>query len=590
VVSLESEVASLRDQLQNAEGDSVGVARRQSELEQELHDLQIVYREQSERLMAETTRLQAARARSDSEAAADIDELEADIASRSARVVSLESEVASLSDQLEKAKDDSVEVALRSELENLQARFDRETQELQRNREQLQANNAKSEQELGALYTESQQRLTTVADDLSGRRRQIDNLMADTDKLRARVNKLETERSQQAEESGEEIGGLQAQLGMSREAAVLQRIELEQLRADTLGLSAKLAKNRMALQRQKSAGKARNDDEIELLNAQIEADKSTINAQNLHVASLEKKVRELDVVIVDLKSDLDEPEPLSIEIQNALAVLDLARSKQKPNLGNYHALLIANEKYEKLDPLETPLKDVYEIRDLLTTRYGFTVEVLPNATDDRIMIALHQYANKLTADDNLLIYYAGRGSTPEGPPPDRAYWLGVDADPEVGTGLLMAEHVSEKIKSIDAKRVLVVTDSCFSKRRLRKNSLAVSRGLNPERFKLLAEFTSRNVLTSGANLPIFDDEGNRDHSLFAKYFLEILRRNENVLSGEMLAYQMAQRIREQLDDPQRSTPAYNVLQGAGNEGGDFFFVPSLVPTMVADTSLDDNTG
>ncbi|MCP4303095.1 MAG: hypothetical protein GY783_21135, partial [Gammaproteobacteria bacterium] len=187
------------------------------------------------------------------------------------------------------------------------------------------------------------------------------------------------------------------------------------------------------------------------------------------------------------------------------------------------------------------------------------------------------------------IYYAGRGSTPDGPP-DRAYWLGIDSEPEKRIGQVLAEYVSDTIKDIDAKRILVVTDSCFSKRRLQKNSLSVGRGLNPKRFKLLAKLTSRNVRASGANLPILDEKGDRTHSLFAKYFLEILRKNDNVLSGEMVAFEMAQRMREQLDDPQRSVPTYNALQGAGHKAGDFFFVPAMIPTVVAQTSVEDNIG
>jgi len=112
------------------------------------------------------------------------------------------------------------------------------------------------------------------------------------------------------------------------------------------------------------------------------------------------------------------------------------------------------------------------------------VELLTDATDATIMRSMNTYSNELMPDDILLIHYAGRGGTPDAPP-DRAYWLGIDADPEVGTGLLLAEHVSEKIKSIDAKRVYVVTDSCFSTRRLPKNSLQRTAGNRAHRGRLL---------------------------------------------------------------------------------------------------------
>jgi len=199
------------------------------------------------------------------------------------------------------------------------------------------------------------------------------------------------------------------------------------------------------------------------------------------------------------------------------------------------------------------------------------------------MGALHEYSNTLTEEDNLLIYYAGRGSTPDGPP-DRAYWLGVDADPDLPNTWLLAEHVSDKIKQIQAKRILLVTDSCFSRRRVRSASMSVGRGLDPERFRLLAQFQSRYVLTSGANVPVYDDSGDRTHSLFAKFFMEVLRQNKNVLSGEMLSYEMAHRVREGIEDPERATPTYNILQDVGHVAGDFFFVPMPQPILVASVS------
>jgi uncharacterized caspase-like protein len=196
------------------------------------------------------------------------------------------------------------------------------------------------------------------------------------------------------------------------------------------------------------------------------------------------------------------------------------------------------------------------------------------------MLTLHEYSNTLTEDDNLLIYYAGRGSTPDGPP-DRAYWLGVDANPQLRNTWLLAEHVSDKIKEIEAKRVLLVTDSCFSRRRVQSTTMTVGRGLDPERFKLLAQFRSRYVLTSGANLPVHDESGDRTHSLFAKYFMEVLRQNRNVLSGEMLSHEMINRVREGVAESERATPTYNFLQDAGHIAGDFFFVPLQEPLLVA---------
>jgi hypothetical protein len=119
--------------------------------------------------------------------------------------------------------------------------------------------------------------------------------------------------------------------------------------------------------------------------------------------------------------------------------------------------------------------------------------------------------------------------------------------------------------------------------------MTVGRGLDPEKFKLLTQFQSRYVLTSGANIPVYDESGDRTHSLFAKLFLEILRQNKNVLSGEMLSHEMVNRVRERIESPERVTPSYSFLQDAGHTAGDFFFVPMPQPLLVMSDSIGQDS-
>ncbi len=571
---------------QQAESLGTQLAESQQRLihsDEEIRELQIAYREQSDRLAAERERLLEARSRSDSDAAAYLAVREAEIASKAARIASLELQLRSMQVQVAESQDTEVEDAMRREVEALQARYDNNVVLLQRDQERLRQNHSASKDQLDALYAESKQRLSEKDIELDSRKREIDTLSAESAGLRSRVDQLEAQQLQQARQSGLNTAQLQARLSASRQQVISLRNSLDEVRVEKSALEAKLLKNQMELQDQLALDHAASAQEIELLRAEIAAAESTINTQTLRIAALEKQAQEGDVQLAELKDELGEPEPVPPEVQPAMTVLDMARSEEEPNLGPYHALLIANEKYIKMEPLSTPVRDVMEIEKLLISRYGFSVKVLRNATDDEIMRTLHEYTNTLTEEDNLLIYYAGRGSTPDGPP-DRAYWLGVDADPQLRTRWLLAEHVSDKIKQMQAKRILLITDSCFSRRRVQAATTSVGRGLDPERFKLLAKFRSRYVLTSGANVPVLDESGDRTHSLFAKSFMEILRQNNNVLSGEMLSYEIAHRVRERVKDPQRVTPTYSFLQDTGHKAGDFFFVPTLQPTLFADAS------
>ena len=511
----EQDAASLGAQLGEAQ-------QRLIHSDEEVRKLQIAYREQSDRLVAERAQLLEARSRSDSDATAYLTARETEIASKAARVTSLESQVQGMKVQLAESQDTGVGDALRREVEALQARYDYDVEALRRNQDSLSKSYSASKEDLATLYAESRQRLSTKDDELKARKREIEMLAAESALLRARVDQLQAQQSQQAEQSGLKAAKLQAQLSTSRQQVISLSISLDEERAEKSALEAKLLKDRMELQDQLALDSAASAGEIELLQAEIAAAANTINVQTLRIAVLDGQMQVRALQLGELKDELAVPEPAPIEVQDAMTVLDMARSPQEPNLGRFHALLIANEKYTNMEPLTTPVRDANDIEKLLISRYGFSVKVLTNATDDDIMRTLHEYSNTLTQEDNLLIYYAGRGSTPDGPP-DRVYWLGVDADPQMRNTWLLAEHVSDKIREIEAKRILLITDSCFSSRRVQASTMSVGRGLGPERFKLLAKFQSRYVLTSGANVPVYDDNGDRTHSLFAKFFMEILR-------------------------------------------------------------------
>jgi chromosome segregation ATPase len=493
------------------------------------------------------------------------------IVAREAQIAALESQMRNMQARLE----------LRQELEALKVRYDSDVAALQDDRDRLIQAHAATGGQLARMYAESKQSLAERDSQLNSRRREIETLMAESSVLRARVEQLETEQLSAANQSGLNTAQLQAQLAISRQQVATLRNSLTEMRAEKSSLQAQLIKDRLALQEQMTSDNAASSLEIQILREQIAAAERTINVQTLRIAALQKEAEEGDAELAELKNNLDEPEPLLAQIEPAMTVLDIARSGEEPYLGQYHALLIANQDYDNLEDLTTPIRDANEIEKLLVGRYGFSVKVLRNATVDQIMRTLHDYSNTLTEEDNLLIYYAGRGDRPEGAPPGRAYWLGVDADPDLKHTWLLADHVSNTIKEIEAKRILLVTDSCFAGRRLQSVSMAVGRGLNPEAFKLLAQSRSRLVLTSGANFPVYDENGDRTHSLFAKFFLEVLRQNKNVLSAEMLSSEMINRIRERVEDSERATPSYNSLEDAGHRAGEFFFVPRAEPMLVA---------
>lgn len=579
----ESQVESLTMRLADAQ-------QRLIQSDEELRRLQANYRDQSEQLNTERARLLEARSSSGNDAAALVAVSEAEIASKDAKIAGLKTRIGNLQRRLAQAAGSDQERVLQGQLDALQRRFDNETQALQAEQDRLQQSLAMSEAERSRLLSEKQAQLAARDSALDSQRLQIETLTAESERLRSRVAGLETQQANSAVQSDNESAAMRAALSIARQQASTLRNQLDNVIAEKAAVERRMLADKVALQQAMASSEAENANTLRLLRAQIANHESTITVRDIEIEQLRQQIAGETVQLASLREQADEPafEVVSTEVRNAMEVLEMARSPDEPSLGQYHALLIANQNYEFYDDLTTPIRDVTEIEKLLRGRYGFNVRVLENATDDDIMGALQDYGNDLTDKDNLLIYYSGRGSTPEDGK-NRAYWLNTNADPSQNHTWLLAEHVSEKIREIQAKRVLVVTDSCFSRRRLQAKSMAIGRGMDAQKFRIMATLKSRFVLTSGANLPIYDENGDRTHSMFSKIFMQVLRQNSNVLSGEMLSYELTNRLRERADNPDRATPAYSVLDGTGHEAGDFFFVPLPEPMLAASDAIGQDS-
>ena len=148
--------------------------------------------------------------------------------------------------------------------------------------------------------------------------------------------------------------------------------------------------------------------------------------------------------------------------------------------------------------------------------------LLTNTTRDEIITALDQLRATLTEQDNLLIYYAGHGvlDTSE----ERGYWLPVNARQDSRIQWISNTTITDALKAMAAKHILVVADSCYSGTLVRGIDV-VRPPSGAERDTYLARLAqkrSRTVLTSGGLEPVSDSGGGREHSVFARAFLTAL--------------------------------------------------------------------
>ncbi len=234
------------------------------------------------------------------------------------------------------------------------------------------------------------------------------------------------------------------------------------------------------------------------------------------------------------------------------------------DFGRYHALVIGINDYEYLPKLQTAVNDAKAIANVLITDYGYRVRLLINPDYGGIIDALDEYRETLSDGDNLLIYYAGHGWLDEDA--DRGYWLPVDAKPKRRRNWVSNATITDTLKALSAKQVMVVADSCYSGTLTRAVDMSSRRRIG-DYWRKISEKTARVAITSGGLEPVAD-KGGGNHSPFAKAFLDALNDNRSIMDGT----QLFSKMRRPVMLATQQTPQYSDVRNAGHDGGDFLFV------------------
>jgi TPR repeat protein len=236
------------------------------------------------------------------------------------------------------------------------------------------------------------------------------------------------------------------------------------------------------------------------------------------------------------------------------------------DFGTYHALVIGNSAYRHLASLKSPRADSDAVARLLERDFGFKVTLLKDATRADIIGALARMRASLKWNDNLLIYYAGHGIVDDAT--QRGYWLPVDAEEKVPTNWISTADITDMVRAIEAKHVMVVADACYSGTLLRDTAarMDTARERSVWLRRVLSK-RSRTVLASGGNEPVMDSGGG-EHSVFARAFLNALGESPDVIDGVSLFEQVRRPVVLNSDQ----TPQYADIRNAGHDGGEFVFV------------------
>ena len=229
----------------------------------------------------------------------------------------------------------------------------------------------------------------------------------------------------------------------------------------------------------------------------------------------------------------------------------------------YYALLIGISNYDdpSITDLDNPVRDTRKIHEILKTRYTFNEEdifLLTNVTREEIISAFDKIENKLTENDNLLIFYAGHGYWDERTL--KGYWFPSNAKLNNTACWIRNSTITGYISGIKARHTLLISDACFSGG-IFKTRAAFSNA--SKAMSRLYKLPSKKAMTSGTLKEVPDE------SVFLHYLTKNLMENQDeFLPAEKLFFSFKPAVLNNSEN----IPQFGVIKNAGDEGGDFIFI------------------
>ncbi|MFN3667133.1 MAG: caspase domain-containing protein [Sediminibacterium sp.] len=231
----------------------------------------------------------------------------------------------------------------------------------------------------------------------------------------------------------------------------------------------------------------------------------------------------------------------------------------------YYALIIAVSEYQyaglDLPNLEEPVKDGTRLKEVLNTKYHFNLDditLLANPTREQIINEFDRLINTISSRDNLLIFYAGHGYYDKNT--DLGFWLPHNAKAKSRADWIANSTIKDYVRAINSKHTLLISDACFAGSIFKTRSVTT---LDARKFHELYRDKSRKAITSG-NLSEVPDK-----SYFLEYLIRVLEDNEQ---DYLPASSLFARIYEPVLNNSPTIPQFGVIQGAGDEGGDFILI------------------
>ena len=269
--------------------------------------------------------------------------------------------------------------------------------------------------------------------------------------------------------------------------------------------------------------------------------------------------------------------PLTTMAQSRGITLEtVERSAQTPFInGVYRALIVGNDEYQdehnRWPQLQTAVSGARAVAQLLSQHYGFEdIEVLENATRRDTLKALERLSKRALPNDSVLVYYAGHGFLDSDS--SRGFWVPIDAEGVDNTTFLRNSTIRDEMSAIAsrARHTLLISDSCFSGTLLRRGTRSISGAeLNEGYFRKVSNKKSVQIIAAGGVEFVDDNYRASGHSPFTYFLLNELKNNDRQL---LTVSELSNNVSVAVANNAEQVPESGVLQGAGDELGEFIFI------------------
>jgi uncharacterized caspase-like protein len=198
------------------------------------------------------------------------------------------------------------------------------------------------------------------------------------------------------------------------------------------------------------------------------------------------------------------------------------------------------------------------------------VQILENANRRDVLYAMQDLSRRVAANDHVLLYYAGHGFMDI--ETNRGYWVPVDAIGTDHTTFLRNSTIRDEMSVIASrvKHTLLVSDSCFSGTLLRRGSRGIPPANNADLYyQKVANKKSVQIIAAGGMEYVDDNYQDSGHSPFTYFLLNELKHNDKML---LTATELSTNVEKAVANNVDQVPESGVLQGAGDELGEFIFI------------------